>query len=99
MVRTAAYRITPKLQAGYYHSNLHVDNPSVPTDPASNHIRDEVVTGRYDVNSHWEVKGRRPLHGRLRRHLFRAGILYAQWNAQGLKPKTNMLVLKASFNF
>ena len=95
---TAAYRITPKLQAGYYHSNIHIDNPSNPSDTASNHITDEVVTGRYDVNSHWEVKAEGHFmdgYG----DIYSAQGFYSAWNPQGLKPKTNMLVLKASYNF
>jgi len=95
---SAAYRIAPKLQVGYYHSKAHFDNPSVKTDPATDHITDEVVTGRYDVNSHWQVKAEGHFmdgYG----DIYSAQGFYAQWNAAGLKPKTNMLVLRTSFNF
>jgi hypothetical protein len=95
---TAAYRVTPKLQVGVYHSNLHIDNPANPLNTASNHIYDEVATGRYDVNSHWEVKAEGHVmdgYG----DIYSAQGFYSQWNPQGLKPKTNLLVLKASYNF
>jgi hypothetical protein len=95
---TAAYHVTPKLQVGVYHSNVHEDNPNNPKNTASNHITDEVGTARYDVNSHWEVKAEGHFmdgYG----DIYSAQGFYSQWNPQGLKPKTNMLVLKAAFNF
>ncbi len=95
---TAAYRVTPKLQFGVYHSHLHIDNPSNPLNTASNHIYDEVGTGRYDINSHWEVKAEGHVmdgYG----DIYSAQGFYSQWNPQGLKPKTNLMVLKATFNF
>jgi hypothetical protein len=95
---TAAYHVTPKLQAGVYHSNLHLDNPSNPLNTASNHITDEVGTARYDVNSHWDVKAEGHFmdgYG----DIYSAQGFYSQWNANGLKPKTNLLVLRASYNF
>jgi hypothetical protein len=95
---SAAYRVTPKLQVGVYHSNVHEDNPNNPLNTASNHIADEVGTARYDVNSHWEVKAEGHVmdgYG----DIYAAQGFYSQWNAQGLKPKTNMVVLKATYNF
>lgn len=95
---TAAYRVMPKLQIGVYHSNLHLDNPANPLNTASNHIYDEVGTARYDVNEHWEVKAEGHFmdgYG----DVYSAQGFYSQWNPNGLKPKTNMIVLKASFNF
>jgi hypothetical protein len=95
---SAAYRVTSKLQVGVYHSNFHVDNPATPLNTASNHIYDEVGTARYDVDSHWDVKAEGHVmdgYG----DAYNAQGFYSRWNPQGLKPKTNMLVLKASFNF
>jgi hypothetical protein len=95
---TAAYRINPKLQVGVYHSNVHIDNPSNPLNTASNHITDEVGTARYDLNSHWEVKAEGHFmdgYG----DIYSAQGFYSQWNADGLKPKTDMLVLRTSVNF
>ncbi|MGA2050893.1 MAG: hypothetical protein ABSG96_24615 [Terracidiphilus sp.] len=95
---SAAYHVTPKLQVGVYHSNLHLDNPSNPKDTASNHIYDEVGTARYDVSSHWEVKAEGHFMDGYS-DIYSAQGFYSQWNPQGLKPKTNMVVLKGTFNF
>jgi hypothetical protein len=95
---TAAYHVTPKMQVGVYHSNLHIDNPSNALNTASNHITDEVGTARYDVNSHWAAKAEGHFmdgYG----DIYSAQGFYSQWNPAGLKPKTNLLVLNASFNF
>jgi hypothetical protein len=95
---SAAYHVTPRLQVGVYHSNVHEDDPNNPKNTASNHITDEVGTARFDVNSHWEVKAEGHFmdgYG----DIYAAQGFYSQWNPNGLKPKTNMLVLKASFNF
>jgi hypothetical protein len=95
---SAAYRVTPNLEVGIYHSNLHLDNPDNPNDTASNHIYDEVGTARYDVNRHWAVKAEGHFmdgYG----DIYSSQGFYSQWNPQGLKPKTDMVVLKASYNF
>jgi hypothetical protein len=94
----STYRITPKIQVGFYHSNLHYDNPSNPTDSAANHIYDEVGAFRYDVNSHWDIKAEGHFMDGYGDPYSPQGF-YMQWNSTGLKPKTNMLVLKASYNF
>jgi len=95
---TAAYRVTPKLQVGYYHSNMHVDNPRVPTNLDSNHIRDEVVTGRYDINRFWTVKAEGHFMDGYGDTYLAQGF-YTRDNTAGLKPKTDLLVLRGSFNF
>ena len=95
---TAAYRVTPKLQIGYYHSNLHLDNPRVPTNLHSNHIRDEVVAGRYDINRFWTLKAEGHFMDGYGDTYFAQGF-YTRYNKTGLKPKTNLLVLRGSFNF
>jgi hypothetical protein len=95
---TAAYRVTPKLQVGYYHSNLHIDNPKTPTNLDSNHIRDEVVTGRYDIDRFWTLKAEGHFMNGYG-DVYTAQGFYLRYNTAGLKPTTNLLVLKASFNF
>jgi hypothetical protein len=95
---TASYRVNPKLQVGVYHSNLHIDNPSNPKNTASNHIYDEVGAARYDLNRFWDLKAEGHFmdgYG----DIYSAQGFYSQWNPQGLKPKTNMLVLRATMNF
>lgn len=95
---SAAYRITPKLQVGVYHSNLHLDNPANPANTASNHIYDEVGTGRYDVNRYWSVKAEGHFmdgYG----DIYSAQGFYKRSNPNGLLPKTNLLMLRANFSF
>ncbi len=95
---SATYRITPKIQVGVYHSNVHYDNPANKTDSAANHIYDEVGTVRYDLNSHWDVKAEGHFMDGYGDIDSEQGF-YAQWNPKGLKPKTDMLVLRTSYNF
>ena len=95
---SAAYRVNSKLQVGVYHSNLRVDNPANPAKTASNHIYDEVGTARYDFNRFWDVK----VEGHFMDgygDIYSAQGFYSQWNAAGLKPRTDMLVLRTSVNF
>ena len=95
---SAAYRVNSKLQVGYYHSNFHVDNPAVPTDPNSNHIYDEVGTARYDFNRNWDLK----VEGHFMNgygDAYNAQGFYTRWNPNGIKPTTDMLVMRTSFNF
>jgi hypothetical protein len=95
---TAAYHLTTKLQVGVYHSNIHVDNPAAPTNTASNHITDEVGTARYDINRLWTVKAEGHFmdgYG----DIYSSQGFYSRWNADGYKPKTDMLVLRTSVNF
>jgi len=94
----ASYRITPKLQAGFYHSSTNVEAPTIPTNTASNHIYDEVVAARYDVNSHWDVKAEGHFMDGYGDGRQTQGF-YKQWNPQGLKPTTNLLMLRATFKF
>jgi len=93
----AAYRVTPKLQVGYYHSSLHVDNPRVPTNLDSNHIRDEVVAGRYDIDRFWTLKAEGHFMNGYGDTYLAQGF-YTRYNPV-LKPTTNLLVLRTSFNF
>jgi hypothetical protein len=98
VVRVRAYRVKPKLQVGVYHSNFHVDDPTVPTDTASNHIYDEVGTARIDINRFWVLK----VEGHFMDgygDAYNAQGFYARWNPNGFKPTTDMLVMRTSFNF
>ena len=95
---SAAYRVNSKLQVGVYHSNFHVDNPANPADTASNHIYDEVGTARYDFNPFWDLK----VEGHFMDgygDIYSAQGFYTRWNPDGFKPRTDMLVLRTSFNF
>jgi hypothetical protein len=93
---SASYHVTSKFQIGYYHSSFEVLHPTVPTNTASNHIYDEVCAARYDINRYVDVKAEGHFmdgYGDSRQ----AQGFYAAWNPQGLKPKTDMLVLRLTF--
>lgn len=93
---SASYRITSKLQVGFYHSNWKVLHPTTPTVAASTHIYDEVCSARYDINRYWDVKAEGHFmdgYGDSRQ----AQGFYAAWNPHGLKPTTNLLILRLTF--
>jgi hypothetical protein len=99
-----AYRISKHLELGTYNSRYYVDFPSLPAgpgenpDPASHHIFDQTATARIDINRFWNVK----IEGHFMDgygDIYSAHGFYARDNATGLKPKTNMLVLRTGFSF
>ncbi|MGA3346088.1 MAG: hypothetical protein ABSC76_14595 [Terracidiphilus sp.] len=94
----ASYRITSKLQTGYYHSNWQMTVPHTPAIQASAHIHDEVVAARYDIDRFWDVKAEGHfMNGYGDSH--QAQGFYVKFNPQGLKPTTNLLMLRATFKF
>jgi hypothetical protein len=94
---SAAYRVSKWVELGSYDSHYYA-NWRVPLSPPANHIFDKVATARVDLNSHWNLKveghfmdgyaASNNAHG-----------FYSQTNPSGLKPKTNMLVVRAGFNY
>jgi len=95
---SAAYRINKHLELGAYHSHYTVDAPFIATDPNSNHIYDEVATARVDVTSWWDVK----IEGHFMNgygDMFSAHGFYVANNPQGMKPSTDMLVIRTGVNF
>ena len=93
--RIAVQRVS---SGGAYHSHYNVDAPEVPTDTDSNHIYDEVATARVDLTPWWSFK----VEGHFidgYGDLYSAHGFYAAVNPQGLKPTTNMLVLRTGINF
>jgi len=101
---SVAYRITKRLELGTYNSRYYVDFSSVPgspdenPDPASHHIFDQTATARFDINRFWNVK----VEGHFidgYGDIYSAHGFYLRNNSDGLKPKTNMLVLRTGFNF
>jgi hypothetical protein len=95
---SASYRATPKLQLGVYHSSVTVTAPANPKDTASNHIYDEVGSARYDINRFWDVKAEGHFIEGYGDTLQAQGF-YSNYNPQGLKPRTNLLMLRATFKF
>jgi hypothetical protein len=93
---TVAYRLTKWLEIGAYNSRFYVGSPSTPTNTASNHIFDQTVTARFDVTKWLNLK--------LEQHFingyadtYSAHGFYAADNPTGLKPTTNMFVVRLGY--
>jgi len=103
----ASYRISKHLELGTYYSrwvNSWVDSMvGLIQAPSQNspdrHLYDKVVTARVDLNSHWNVK----VEGHFMDGYGSPGMypdgFYTSDNPQGLKPKTNLLIVRTGFNF
>lgn len=95
---SAAYRISKRLQIGTYHARFLVDHPDAPTDPYANHIYDQTITARYDITRWWNFK----LEGHFidgYGDVYSAHGFYSRSNPDGLKPTTDLLVLRSGVNF
>jgi len=93
---TAAYRVTKYLELGTYNSRYYVD---APTDlrPQANHIFDQTVTARFDINKWWNVK----IEGHFINGFgdtYSAHGFYTRNNPDGLKPTTNIFVIRTGYN-
>ncbi len=94
---TAAYRVSKRLELGTYHSRFYVDAPQAPS-AATNHIFDQTVTARFDIARWWDVK--------VEAHFidgygdtYSSHGFYTTDNPGGLKPKTDLFVIRTGFNF
>ena len=104
---SAAYRVSKRLELGAYYSRwaiswfhtmpaAFVQSPS--QDAPDRHLYDKVVTARFDLNRHWNVKVEGHLMDGYGSVMYPAGF-YAQDNPQGLQPKTNLLLIRTGWNF
>jgi hypothetical protein len=94
---SAAYRVSKELELGTYHSRF-VSDTNKDWSALSNHIYDQAVTARVDISRHWDFK----VEGHFMDgygSVFSAHGFYLAQNPHGYQPKTNMLVLRAGFNF
>lgn len=101
---SAAYRISKRLELGGYYSHFTsawkrasaawLLDTSLP----DHHVYDKVVTARFDVTPFWNVK----LEGHMMDGFGGSQSpigFYTVDNPQGLKPKTNMVMLRTGWNF
>jgi hypothetical protein len=94
---SGSYRLNDRFEAGAYHSR-HVPDVSLSSDDASNHIRDNAVTGRVDLTSFWHVKVEGHfIHGN--GNLSYARGFYLRSNPTGFQPETRMLVVRTGVTF
>ena len=97
-----AYRVNKHLELGTYRglffSNLTAIPPGAPPEPAaSKHIFDQAVTVRFDITRFCDFK----IEGHFIDGYGSAGSFrgfYPQDNPSGLKPRTDLLVLRLGFN-
>jgi hypothetical protein len=94
-----SYRINKHLELGTYHSRFVVDTPLTADSPsAQKHIFDGAATARVDIARYWNVK----VEGHFLNgygDVFSAHGFYSGSNPDGLKPRTNLLVIRTGWNF
>lgn len=93
-----AYRLSKRLELGTYNSRIYFNKSSTPANTDTNHIFDQVVTARIDLASFWNVK----VEGHFMNgygDVYSARGFYAAVNPDGVKPDTNMIVVRTGVNF
>jgi hypothetical protein len=98
---SGAYRFSKRIEAGSYYSHYHVKllDPGIPvTGLGRDHVHDKVVTVRLDLTHFWDLK----VEGHFMDGVGSPGQahgFYPQENPQGLRPSTNMLVVRTGLYF
>ena len=98
---SGAQRLSKRVEVGAYYSHYHVTaiNPTVAiTGPGRDHIFDKVVTLRVDLTRFWDFK----IEGHFMDGVGSPGQahgFYPQDNATGLRPQTNLLVIRTGWYF
>jgi hypothetical protein len=94
---SAAYRVAKRLELGAYESRF-CPVPGQSSTPPTNHIYDTVAAAKIELTAHWDLKIEGHfMDGYGLPYSFRG--FYPQENPAGLKPKTNMLVIRTGWNF
>jgi hypothetical protein len=94
---SAAYRVWKHLELGTYHSRF-ISDTNKDWSALSNHIYDQTVTARFDIDRRWNFKVEGHFIDGYGAINSARGFYLAQ-NPHGYQPKTNLLVLRAGFNF
>jgi hypothetical protein len=95
---SGAYRVNKHLEVGSYNSRLYIDQSSTPSNLSSTHIFDQAVTARIDLTNFWNVK----VEGHFidgYGDVYSARGFYPANNLTGLKPTTDMVVVRTGINF
>ena len=94
---SAAYRVAKRLELGTYESRYYPMWDQSHT-PPTNHIYDTVAAAKVELTDHWDLKIEEHfMDGYGLPYSFRG--FYPQENPDGLKPKTDMLVIRTGWNF
>lgn len=94
---SAAYRVARRLELGAYESRFYPVWQQTST-PPTNHMYDTVAAAKIELTAHWDLKIEEHfMDGYGLPYSFRG--FYMQENATGLKPKTDMFVIRTGWNF
>lgn len=95
----ASYRVFKRMQVGSYYSSLNVHASVSPGGNTSGYIHDTDVTVRFDANRYLNFK----VEGHFMDGVGLPGVypggFFGIDNPNGLKPRTNAMVVKTNFNF
>ena len=94
---SGSYRLNDRLELGAYRSN-HVPDISLSADDDTNHIRDNAIAARVDLNKFWHVK----VEGHFidgNGNISYARGFYLRSNPTGFEPTTRMLVIRTGVTF
>lgn len=100
-----SYRISKHLEVGSYYSRWMVTprdeyhTEPLNQDSPERHLYDKVVTARVDLNRHWNIKVEGHfMDGYGGVWSYPSGF-YSKDNPQGLKPRTNLLLIRTGWSF
>ena len=94
---SASYRFLKWLEVGAYHSRYYLIW-QLPHSLPANHVFDQAVTARFDVRSYLDLKVEGHfIDGNAMASANNRGF-YAPVNPNGVKPTTNMLVIRLGFH-
>ena len=94
---SGSYRVNDRLELGAYHSS-YVQDVTLSATEDTNHIRDNAIATRVDLNSFWHVK----VEGHFidgNGNISYARGFYLRSNPTGFEPKTRMLVIRTGVTF
>jgi hypothetical protein len=93
-----SYRISKRLEVGTYHSRFVLNWDQNHGDP-KNHVFDQTVTARLDLNRYLDLKAEGHfIDGAMINSGLNRGF-YAAPNPNGLQPQTKLLVLRLGYHF
>jgi len=95
-----SYRIFRHLEVGTYHSRFYGDWRQ-PHSANDNHLFDQTLTARVDLNSHWHVKVEGHFMDGAPTGLAGGNLhgFYIGVNPNGFQPTTNLLVIRTGITF
>jgi len=94
---SASYRISKRIEIGTYYSRFYLNWGQRHSNP-DNHVFDKVASLRVDLTNHWDLKIEGHfVNGYGASDAYRG--FYWQVNPRGLKPNTDLLVIRTGIQF